>query len=107
MLSAVSAIHGGLYIDPEHQRIISELIQLGISPTYNKSTDKAKLERAKSELIEKIQSKNEENYENENNVYSIEDYYSSDEYSERARMEEERLGAMTIAELNRYFLVAS
>ena len=36
-------------ISKEHTRIISELLALGIQPTYNYAIDKAKLKAAKSE----------------------------------------------------------
>lgn len=47
----VSSISSGLYCvatDSEYQRIIRELRALGIEPTGDKSTDKNKLEAAKS-----------------------------------------------------------
>lgn len=48
-IASVSAMCAQSYIDPEHQRIMRELRALGIEPTGDKNTDKAKLEKAKSE----------------------------------------------------------
>lgn len=99
MVAAISSIHS--YTDPEYLRILQELMKLGIAPSGNKSVDKAKLEQAKAELIEKIQKKEEENITSLNPqaiapVYSVQD-------SKRAEMEEQRLGAMTVSELNRLY----
>jgi len=47
-ISALSGTSSGVAIDSEYQRIIRELRALGIEPTGNKSTDKAKLEEATS-----------------------------------------------------------
>ena len=53
MISAVRFLSA--HIDPEHQRIIQELLRLGIAPTGNKAADKQKLQQAKAELVQKIQ----------------------------------------------------
>ncbi len=47
-VSALSGTASGIMIDSEYQRIIRELRALGIEPTGNKTTDKAKLEEAKA-----------------------------------------------------------
>ena len=59
MVAAVQAIHSA-YSDPEYLRILQELMKLGIAPSGNKSIDKMKLEQAKAELIQKIQTRQEE-----------------------------------------------
>lgn len=46
-IASVSAMSAQAYIDPEHQRIMRELRAMGIEPTGDKNTDKAKLEEAK------------------------------------------------------------
>lgn len=46
-IASINAMCAQAYIDPEHQRIMRELRAMGIEPTGDKSTDKAKLEEAK------------------------------------------------------------
>lgn len=103
MVQSISAIHSSIgSIDPEYMRIILELRRLGLTPSGNKEIDKSKLARAKEELITKIKS-HEQNINNEN--LQIQTIAPADEIenSKRAEMEEQRLGAMTIAELNRLY----
>ncbi len=95
MVAAIGAV--GPHSDPEYLRILRELMQLGITPSYNKSTDKAKLQQAKAELVQKIETK-----QNEERQLQIQPSEPS-EKSERTKMEESRLGAMTVAELNRMY----
>lgn len=97
MVAAVHAI--GSYSDPEYLRILQELMKLGIAPSGNKSIDKAKLEQAKTELIEKIQTKQNEEQKQSIQVQPLEAIQDT----QRSRMEEQRLGAMTVAELNRMY----
>ena len=94
---------GGLHkIDYEHQRIISELLSMGVSPTYDKYTDKAKLEVEKVKLIEKISNKAEHNQEAQAKFEeTVVGYFQPD--SERVELEESRLGAMTLWELNKIY----
>lgn len=101
MVAAISAISSSSY-DAEYQRILQELMRLGISPSGNKTIDKGKLEQAKTELIQKIQNKNQEEEKNELQVEIIGAVQDSQD-SKRAQMEEQRLGAMTLAELNRMY----
>ena len=105
MALQVARIGGINNIDYEHQKIIQELLSLGISPSYEKSKDKAKLEAEKVKLIEKISNKAasservpEEKFED------VIVAYQPDEG--RVKLEEERLGAMTIAELNKIYFDA-
>lgn len=101
MVAAISAISSSSY-DAEYQRILQELMRFGISPSGNKTIDKGKLEQAKTELIQKIQNKNQEEEKNELQVEIIGAVQDSQD-SKRAQMEEQRLGAMTLAELNRMY----
>ena len=101
MVAAISAISSSSY-DAEYHRILQELMRLGISPSGNKTIDKGKLEQAKTELIQKIQNKNQEEEKNELQVEIIGAVQDSQD-SKRAQMEEQRLGAMTLAELNRMY----
>lgn len=101
MIAAINAISSSSY-DAEYQRILQELMRLGISPSGNKTIDKGKLEQAKTELIQKIQNKNQEEEKNELQVETIGAVQDSQDVK-RAQMEEQRLGAMTIAELNRMY----
>ena len=103
MIQTISALNTSIHsIDSEYMRIILELRRLGLTPSGNKEIDKAKLARAKEELITKIKS-HEQNSNNEN--LQIQTIAPADEIenSKRAEMEEQRLGAMTIAELNRLY----
>ncbi len=99
MVQAISSIRS--YSDPEYLRILQELMKLGIAPSGNKSIDKAKLEKAKQELIEKIKSKEES--ENKSARFQPLNSVEENEDSKKAEMEEQRLGAMTVAELNRLY----
>ena len=100
MIQAISAINS--QCDPEYLRIIQELIKLGITPSGNKSIDKAKLQQAKEELIQKIQKKEQEYGKKELQVQIIEPAQET-QNSHRAELEEQKLGAMTIAELNKLY----
>ena len=92
----------GSYHDAECQRIVRELQSLGIAPSGNKATDRSKLALAKAELVEKIQHKQKEEQRATLQVQPI-DAVDSSEYAHRTEMEEQRLGAMNIAELNRLY----
>ena len=88
------------YVDPEYLRILQELLQLGITPSGNKTVDKAKLQEAKEKLIKKIQEK-EQNHQTVQ--FNLNKDQNSVQNDERAKMEEEKLGAKTVAELNRIY----
>ncbi len=49
-ISSMGQVALNVAMDSEYQRIIRELRALGIEPTGNKTTDKAKLEAAKASL---------------------------------------------------------
>jgi len=93
----------GLVIDAEYLRIIQELRALGLTPTGNKSTDAQRLAKAKAELVQRIQNKEDNaNSQKELGVQVINQVDES-EYAIRSEMEEQRLGAMSVAQLNRIF----
>ena len=91
MIQAIGAIGGNRNLnDPEYMKIIQELLQLGITPTGNKATDKAKLETEKKRIAEEIQKK----------AQQVNPQQTQDT-TQRAQLEERKLGAMTVAELNK------
>lgn len=98
MVAAIGAV--GAHSDPEYLRILQELMKLGIAPSGNKSIDKGKLEQAKAELIHKIQNRQEEKQSLQ--VQPLEGVIDTQD-SKQTQMEEERLGAMTVAQLNRMY----
>lgn len=100
MVAGIGAVHS--FEDAEYLRILSELMKLGIAPSGNKSVDKTKLEQAKAELIQKIQTKQQEE-EKQSIQFSPLAAVMESQDSKRAQMEEERLGAMTVAELNKFY----
>ena len=101
MVAAISSLGVHNY-DPEYQRILQELMRFGIAPSGNKNIDKGKLEQAKTELIQKIQTKNNEEEKQALQVQPLEGVLDTQD-PKRAEMEEQRLGAMTLAELNRMY----
>ncbi len=100
MLQAINPINA--YPDYEHLRILQELRSLGITPSGTKSIDKAKLEQAKAELILKIKDKEHTDITSDLKIQII-DPAEAIENTKRSEMEEQRLGAMTIAELNKIY----
>ncbi len=101
MIQALGNV-SGLSIDAEYLRIIQELRRLGITPSGDKNIDAQKLAQAKTELVHKIQKKEEIKSAESLGVQvvnSVDESYNS----ERAEMEEQRLGAMAVAELNRIY----
>ena len=85
--------------DMEYQRIIQQLMALGISPSGNKNTDKARLQIEKEKLVNKIAEQGKQ----ENNFLETLVQVNEDNYARQA-LEEQRIGAMSIAELNKYLL---
>ena len=92
MIQAIGAIGGNSNLNnPEYVRILQELKQLNIRPTGDINVDKARLEVEKQKLTQKIEEKIEDkNIPAQNN-----------EMAERSQMEIQKLGAMTVAELNK------
>jgi len=101
MIQAISPILNP-YSDPEYLRILQELMALGIAPSGNKSIDKAKLENAKAELIDKIQKKEEQSQKKSLEVQPLSPVDNVQD-AKRTEMEQQRLGAMNIAELNKLY----
>ncbi len=102
MVMAVGAIgsYGSNYQDPEYIKIIKELTQMGITPSGNKNADVSKLKEAKTELIEKIQTKQNEEQKQELQVQPLE---ASKESQQAQQLEYAKTGAMTLAELNKLY----
>lgn len=100
-IGAISNSIREIEADSEYLRIIQELKALGLTPSGNKNADKAKLQQAKAELIQKIQEK-DDGQNNNLQVQTIEPVDKAQD-SKRADLEEQRLGAMTVAELNRLY----
>ena len=102
MVMAVGAIgsYGSNYQDPEYIKIIKELTQMWITPSGNKNTYVSKLKQAKTELIEKIQTKQNEEQRQELKVQPLE---ASKESQQAQQLEYDRTGAMTLAELNKLY----
>ena len=89
--------------DYEYYRIKLELKALGITPTGNRNTDKARLALEKEKLVNKIY-KSKNKVEIKDNKDFLETLVSAEQENiERQNMEKEKLGAMTVAELNRYY----
>ena len=101
MLAAINSATG-LNIDSEYLRIVGELRRLGLSPSGDKDSDAKKLAQAKTELVNKLQKKEENEGTNRLGVQIISPVDES-EYAIRAEMEEQRLGAMNVAQLNRFY----
>ena len=102
MVMAVGAVDGNRHIDYEHMRIIQELYKLGIKPTGIKELDKARLKIEKEKIIKQIKQK-AENLQSADNIQQTDKsaYTNEKESIERAQMEEERLGAKSVGELNK------
>ena len=96
----IQAIGGaGNFNDYEYMQILNELRQLGITPSGNKSADKSKLEKAKLELVQKINEKQEEDTKQQLQIQPIK---STDDV-QKTQIENEKIGAMTVAELNKIY----
>lgn len=91
MIQGIGAVgKENVYNDPEYRQIIQELFKLGLAPTGNKNADKARLETEKRKIAQKIMQKMQEQQPVQQN-----------DNVQRAQMEEQRLGAMNVAELNK------
>ena len=103
MLQAIGK-YGEMHIDADYQRIIRELRALGLFPTGNKSTDAQKLATAKEELVQRIHKKEEKitNSQQDLGVQIISQVDES-ESAQRLEFEEQRLGAMAVAQLNKIY----
>ena len=101
MLS-ITGNFAGTSVDQEYLRIIQELQKLGLNPSGNKNSDASRLAEAKAELVERIKKQNSTQNNQALGVQTISPVDES-ENSQRAEMEEQRLGAMNIAELNKLY----
>lgn len=106
-ISSLGAMNAQVYIDPEHQRIMRELRALGIEPTGDKSTDKAKLEQARNEKkAEQAQAASQVQF-----VSGVEEsskaeaVSSSDAAKDTAIQAQNMTGAEQIAKLNKFKLL--
>ena len=102
MVAAVQAIHSA-YSDPEYLRILQELMKLGIAPSGNKSIDKTKLEQAKAELIQKIQTRQEEEQKQNLQVQPLEATNTADKYDAKITVKGGGFTGQAGAELNRLY----
>ena len=90
MIQAIRPI--GQDYDSEFLRIAQELRKYGLQPSGNPQVDKGRLESAKTEFVSDLQER-----------YDI-GLPEFEENPQRASMEEERPGAMAVAQLNRILL---
>ena len=102
MIQALGAA-SGLSIDAEYLRIIQELRSLGLQPSGNKAIDAQKLAQAKSELIQRIHKKEETTNSHQELGVQVINQVDETEFAQKSEMEEQRLGAMTIAQLNKIY----
>lgn len=119
MVLAVSGIGNRDY---EYYRIMQELIALGIAPSGNKASDKAKLAQARQDLVNKIAEKRVEQAEPQRQAiktYETKEEYAvtndkksefenvlsdtESRYTTHEELERQKLGAMTVAQLNRIY----
>lgn len=89
------------FADPEYIRIKQDLMKLGGTPTGSKEIDKNQLEDAKLHLIDKIKER-EVNKTQELQAQPLAPVDNVQD-SKKAEMEQQRLGAMTVAELNKIY----
>ena len=84
------------YFDSEYYRIVLELRRLGITPSGNRDLDKSKLQQVKQKINE-VESK----------AFAIDEYieYADEEEQIRSQLEEEKVGASILSDLNRYFIL--
>jgi len=88
LVAAISAISP--YNDPDYQRIVQELLALGLAPTGNKSVDATTLASAK----QKIRNRKEQN--------SINSQQNSDKNQQV--LEEKKVGASLLGDINKVLL---
>ena len=90
MIQAIRPI--GQDYDSEFLRIAQELRKYGLQPSGNHQVDRGRLEKVKEEFVSDLQEKYD---------VGIPEY---EENPVRTSMEEERPGAMAVAQLNRILL---
>ena len=91
-----------LSVDAERLRIIEELRKFGLDSSGNMQIDSQKLAEAKTAFVERLKNRENQNSSQSLGVQVISQVDDTD-YSKRAEMEEQRLGAMTVSEWNKIF----
>lgn len=88
-------------IDAEHKRIIERLIELGITPTYNKSADKELLRRAEMEKFKQTKIVSESyltiSVEEQKRILKA-DKKDDEDFEQYAQAEDEKQGAKLLGE---------
>lgn len=102
MVQAVGS-NNGLGIDAEYMRLMRELRSFGLSPSGNKAIDSERLNQAKTELVQRLQKNNENSDSSQGLGVQVINQVDGSEYVQRSEMEEQRLGAMNVAQLNRLY----
>ena len=90
MIQAIRPI--GQDYDSEYLRIMRELKKLGLTPSGNKQIDKTRLSKAKQAFVDKLQDEYVKERRDQNSGIV------------QSSLEEERPGAMALAELNKILL---
>ena len=103
MIGAIGAVNSRGGIDQEYQRIMYELGTLNLQPTGDKGVDKARLEAEKGKIVDKINEKIDEKTQAKGSDFQEAMVASQQENMMREKLEEQRLGAMTVAELNKIY----
>lgn len=103
MIGAIGSVNNRGGIDQEYQRIMYELGSLGLQPTGDKGADKARLEAEKGKIVDKINEKIDEKTQAKGADFQEAMAASQQENMMREKLEEQRLGAMTVAELNKIY----
>ena len=98
----IAGIGGHRPDDYEYYRIIMQLQALGISPTGNKNADRARLTLEKEKLVNKIAKSQNNTKINDNEFLETLATVKEDDL-QRQSLEKQRLGAMTVSELNRLY----
>ncbi len=89
-------------INAEYLRIMRDLLSLGIPPTGNQAKDADRLNKAGAELVQRINNNDISNSNKDLGVQVLNPVDRSD-YAQRSEMEEQRLGAINIALLNKIY----
>ncbi len=95
--------NSGLGADAEYMRIMQEMHFLNLTPSGNKQIDAHKLAEAKTELIQRINKSEDTSNSNRELGVQVINPVDESEYVQRSEMEEQRLGAMSIAQLNKIY----
>ena len=87
----------------EYMRIMQELRSFGISPSGNQAKDAQKLNEAKNQLVQRLQQKEDIPQAQQDLGVQVINQVDESEFAKRSELEEQRLGAMNIAELNKFY----